>query len=630
MRSRHTDVGRDRRALLKAAIAAGILVLICVTAQAGIFGGKSSGGDAGSVSYAEETAKKTENAIEDAFPELAGSSGSADSLTKDETTYVIMDADGAEQEIAVNEWLRNPEKLDTIKDYSTLKDIRNTQGEEQFEKDGKKLTWASKGNDIRYSGTTGADLPVSVEVSYYLNGDYVTADEIAGQSGDVEIHFDYGVNARDRVVIGGSGYDLTHPYIMASGVLLDNDKFTDIQVSNGRVINEAGKAVCLGIALPGLQADLAISHDMIDIPESVVIKARTSDFKITGTYTLALTGLLKDFDTSTGDVTSKLDELESAFGKLSKASSALVKGSRKVADGAEKLTDGTDQLTDGTSVLKKGSNKLSAGVSKLVKGSKQLASGSDQVKNGAKKAEEGADKLSSGMQEITSHSEELSEGTDTLEENVFDNATQLLQANLIAAGMPEEEAKLFTLAPSTYKLVLETLAKAAPEHAEEFKAAEDRLDALEEYIDGVKSYIGAVDEAASGADELSSKMGELTDGAKAVDDGAESIYGGLSELSGNIPTLKKGVNKIVSGASKIDSGAGKLASGSDELADNMKKFDKQGIKKLVSSLDTTQIADTLDRFDAIAKASANKHFVGGTPKEIAGDARIIFKTGAVE
>ena len=69
---------------------------------------------------------------------------------------------------------------------------------------------------------------------------------------------------------------------------------------------------------------------------------------------------------------------------------------------------------------------------------------------------------------------------------------------------------------------------------------------------------------------------------------------------------------------------------SDELADNMKKFDKQGIKKLVSSLDTTQIADTLDRFDAIAKASANKHFVGGTPKEIAGDARIIFKTGAVE
>ncbi len=103
MRSKHTDVGRDRRALLKAAIAAGILVLICVTAQAGIFGGKNSGGDAGSVSYAEETAKKTENAIEDAFPELAGSSGSADSLTKDETTYVIMDADGAEQEIAVNE-----------------------------------------------------------------------------------------------------------------------------------------------------------------------------------------------------------------------------------------------------------------------------------------------------------------------------------------------------------------------------------------------------------------------------------------------------------------------------------------------------------------------------------------------
>ena len=630
MRQKNTDAGNRRWVRITAAAALGILVIMCIMAQAGNSGSKSSGEDTGSISYAEETAKKTEKAIENAFPELSGNTGEAKTLRKDETVYVIMDADSGEQERVVNEWLRNPEELGTINDYSRLKDIRVTDSGQKFSQDGKKLVWDAGGKDVKYSGTTDSDLPVSVEVSYYLNGEYVTADEIAGQSGDVEIHFDYGVNARDRVVVGGSGYDLTHPYIMASGVLLDTDIFTGIEVSNGRVINEAGQAICAGIAVPGLQANLAVSHDLIDLPESVVIKAHANGFKLNGTYTIALTGLLKDFDSKTDDVTSKLDELESAFGKLSKASSDLVKGSRKVADGADKLADGTDELTDGTSALKDGSSTLSAGVSKLVNGSKKVENGADKVAKGASKAEEGAGRLADGMTEIKSHNQELSDGTDLLEENVFNNATELLQAKLIAAGMPEEEAKLFVLEPATYKLVFKALIEAAPEHAEEFIEAEEKLDSMVEYVEGVHSYIDAVGEAADGANELSSKMGELTEGTETLEKGTDTLYSGMESLYGKLPKLNNGINKIVSGASKIDNGANKLASGSDELADGMKKFDKQGIKKLVNSLDTTQIADTLDRFNAIAKASANKHFLGGSPKKIAGDTRIIFKTGAIE
>ena len=629
---RQKNSGTVRRAAIRfySVLMTGIMIFTCVLTQAGVSGLNKSGGLAGSVSYAEETARETEDAIDKAFPDLTGSSKKADKLTKDETTYVIMDADGDEKERVVNEWLRNPEELDTINDLSILKDIQNTSGKEKFRQDGKKLSWDAGGKDIKYTGTTNRDLPVDVEVSYYLDGEYVTASEIAGQSGEVEIHFDYGVHARDRVTVGGYGYDLTHPYVMASGVLLDDKNFTDIEISNGRVINEAGQAICLGIAVPGLQANLALPGDMIDLPESVVVRAKTTDFKINGTYTLALTGILGDVDTKPGEITSKLDELESAFNKLSKASSDLVKGSRKVANGADKLSDGTNKLTDGTSELKKGGNTLSSGVSKLVEGSKQLASGSDKVKDGAKAAEDGADKLSSGLKEISGHSEELNDGTDKLEDNVFNTATQLLQANLIAAGMPEEEAKVFVLTPSTYKLVLDTLAEQAPEHAAEFEEAKERLDSMEEYIDGVKSYTSAVDEAATGAEELSSNMGKLTDGTEELNKGADSIYGGLSTLSGKIPQLKNGINKIVSGASSVDRGANKLASGSDDLAAGMKKFDKDGIKKLVSSLDTTQIAETLDRLDAIAKASSNKHFVGGTPKAIAGETRIIFKTDAIK
>ena len=100
----------------------------------------------GDVSYAE-VAKKTQDSVESAFPDITVNSDDADSLRKDETVYVIMDADGAETERIVGEWLKNPEKLDSIEDESDLEDIKNTNGDETFKQDGSRLTWAAAGNE---------------------------------------------------------------------------------------------------------------------------------------------------------------------------------------------------------------------------------------------------------------------------------------------------------------------------------------------------------------------------------------------------------------------------------------------------------------------------------------------------
>ncbi len=581
------------------------------------------------MSYAE-VAKKTQDSVESSFPDITLKSDDAEKLRKDETVYVIMDADGNETERVVSEWLKNPEKLDTIKDKTKLKDIRNTNGDEKFEQDGKKVVWAAGGNDIKYTGESDADLPVSVEVTYYLDGEQVSADEIAGQSGDVEIHFDYGVNARDRVTSDGSGYDLTHPYIMASGVVLDNDKFSDVEVSTGRVLNESGSSVCLGIALPGMQDNLALDKDMIDIPESVVIKANTTDFKIDGTYTVALTGLFENIDADTDDITDKLDELESGLGKLSDASTKLVKGSKQLSKGADKLSDGTSSLASGTSKLNKSSKKLADGVKKLKNGSKKLASGTSAIKEGTEAAEKGANQISAGLDQLSGNSEALNQGTQQIESSVFASATTQLQAMLVAGGMPEEQAEKYVLTPSSYADVLAKLSEALPDYKEAFGQVKGSLDSVEKYVGSVKTYTDGVDQIAAGADQLSSSMGKLTEGAKAVDEGAGQVYGGLKSLSGKMPELKKGISQLNSGAQQIDSGAGQLAAGSDKLSSGIAKFDKDGIKKLTGELDTDEITDTLGRLEAISKASGKKHFMGGSPKNIQGESRIIFKTGAVE
>ena len=619
-----------RNALKVCGIASVSLVLVIGGVLIKNGAAKFGGFDGNSEPSYAEVAKKTQDSVEKSFPDITVKSGDADSLRKDETVYVIMDADGDEQEIVVNEWLKNPEKLDVIKDKSDLTDICNTNGDETFDQNGKKLTWAAKGNDIKYSGKTDADLPVSVEVTYYLDGEQMTAEEIAGKSGDVEIHFDYGVNVHDRITSGGSGFVLTHPYIMASGVVLDNDKFSDVTVSTGRVMNESGSSVCLGIALPGMQNNLALSSDMIDIPESVVIKASTSDFKIDGTYTVALTGLLEDIDTDTGDVTDKLDDLESALGKLSDASSKLVKGSKQLAGGANDLSDGTSAISDGTSKLKGSSKKLATGVSKLTSGSKKLSSGTTGIKDGAAEAEKGVKQISQGLDTLSGNSEALNQGTKQIEASVFGSATTQLQAMLVAGGMPEEQASQYVLEPSNYADVLDKLSQAVPDYKEAFSQVKGSLDSVEKYVGSVKAYTDGVDQISEGADKLSSSMGELTEGAKSVDEGADQIYEGLKSLSGKMPALKKGISKLDKGADAVDNGADKLASGADTLAGGIAKFDKEGIKKLAGSLDASEITDVLDRLDAVSKASGKRHFVGGSPEKIQGESRVIFKTGAVE
>lgn len=71
------------------------------------------------------------------------------------------------------------------------------------------------------------------------------------------------------------------PFLMISGMILDNDHFKNITVDNGKVIDDGDKTVVAGFALPGLSDNLALSDGTdIDIPSSVTIKADVTDFHL--------------------------------------------------------------------------------------------------------------------------------------------------------------------------------------------------------------------------------------------------------------------------------------------------------------------------------------------------------------
>ena len=73
-----------------------------------------------------------------------------------------------------------------------------------------------------------------MKVRYYLDGKSISAGDIAGKAGNVTIRFDYTINTEAT----SNGYVFKTPYTMASGVILDDEHFTDVKVNDGKVIDD--------------------------------------------------------------------------------------------------------------------------------------------------------------------------------------------------------------------------------------------------------------------------------------------------------------------------------------------------------------------------------------------------------
>ena len=144
---------------------------------------------AGQQAITAEAAEKSE--LEEKIGELVNKKSGVDDTTKDETVYVISDAKGQSGKVIVEEWLKNRDGAATIEDVSDLEGITNIKGDETFTKDGDKLTWQANGNDIYYEGTTDKEVPVSEKITYFLDGEEIEPEELAGKSGEVTIRFDY-------------------------------------------------------------------------------------------------------------------------------------------------------------------------------------------------------------------------------------------------------------------------------------------------------------------------------------------------------------------------------------------------------------------------------------------------------
>ena len=284
-------------------------------------------------------------------------------IGKDESVYLISDASGKVYSTIVSDHLTNKDKADTLEDQSNLKDIKNVKGDEEFTQDGDKLTWKAGGNDIYYQGTTDEEAPVSQKVTYYLDGEEIAPEDLAGKSGKVTIHFDYTNNSSYKETINGKEVEVKVPFAAVTAMVLD-DSFTNVEVKNGKVQSNGDNNIIIGYALPGIKESLNVEDsdfvDDLELPEDFEVTADVKDFKLDTAMTIVMNaGSMVSMEK--GD-SSSLDDM---IDELSDASTKLKDGSSDLAKGIDTLQSSLADYASGMSELYSKSGDLASGVNTL-------------------------------------------------------------------------------------------------------------------------------------------------------------------------------------------------------------------------------------------------------------------------
>ena len=284
-------------------------------------------------------------------------------IGKDESVYLISDANGKVYNTIVSDHLTNKDKADTLEDQSNLKDIKNVKGDEEFTQDGDKLTWKAGGNDIYYQGTTDEEAPISQKVTYYLDGEEIAPEDLAGKSGKVTIHFDYTNNSSYKETINGKEVEVKVPFAAVTAMVLD-DSFTNVEVKNGKVQSNGDNNIIIGYALPGIKESLNVEDsdfvDDLELPEDFEVTADVKDFKLDTAMTIVMNaGSMVSMEK--GD-SSSLDDM---IDELSDASTQLKDGSSDLAKGIDTLQSSLADYASGMSELYSKSGDLASGVNTL-------------------------------------------------------------------------------------------------------------------------------------------------------------------------------------------------------------------------------------------------------------------------
>ncbi len=431
-------------------------------------------------------------------------------LTKNETIYTSLDENGKLVISTVNNHLMVDSKTE-IEDETELKNILNINGKETFTLEKNTLKWKSNGRDIFYRGDTTKEQPIDVEIEYYLDGQEMKPKEMIGKKGNVKLVLHYQNKLANQVNIGGKTETIYTPFVVTTGMVLNNDNNKNIIVENGKAINSGSRTMIIGLSAPGLYQSFNIKE--LENLDTVTITYDTTKFSLGSIYMVATPKLLEEKDL---EIFSKLNSLSSNLETLKSSMDELEKGAKKLSDGSIALSSGATEINTNLKTVTESITKIKNGSTTLKEGLENIVTTLDQT-------------IISIENELQVSN--LSEANQQLEGLKLGNEA-IITSTLTKLGMDYNTLMAYSGTDTTIleaKQLVYVLSM-------DSKVVEQSISSLN-LLPILK---GGLEQLRDGSKEIEYNLGLLENGTKQLEKGTETLALGASELKEGIVTLSNG------------------------------------------------------------------------------------------
>ena len=518
----------------------------------------------------------------------------AKALTKDETVYGKFDNTGKIKNVYVNEHLINNTKESELKDYTELKEIFNLNGDETFNIDGSSIVWNSNGNDIFYQGKYENDLPVTLKITYKLDGKETNVSDMLGKSGKVDITIKYINNDKHSMLINGKYETLYTPFVVMFGTSINETNTSNITINNGKVVSNGSKNFIVGISTPGLYESLKISN-FKDL-DTIKISYDTTCFELGSIYSVITPKVIDESDLKIFD---KIDNLSNKVNTLQKNTDLIESNTLKLYNGSSLIRK---NLLNSINNLKNNSGN--------VLNEKELEAISTKVVNETNKTFTDDYKVKLGestWKTVSASLKSSDEVTNKVTSITTSSVSNAVIDYLKSVGEYEDYVKCEMGDSASCQVI------ASDKTLPYVKVA--ALKSSSETAKNVSSYVSnyTAEVVTKTVAPLVAQTTALETSKTVSKNVANEVANSVKEAS--IQTVSSSLKELYDGISKLDDGL-------KELSDGITKYNNEGIKS-ISKLVNGDVKNISARVKALTKLSNDYKTIQST-KKVNGSTKLIY------
>lgn len=442
-------------------------------------------------------------------------------VKKNETIYVTQE-NGKIIDKTASVWLNSEENI-KVKDKSNLKEIKNLETDEKIKTEGGYINWDQEDKDIYYQGKSNEELPVDVNIKYFLDGKEISAKDLEGKSGQLKITVDTVNKKYEEAKINGKDTNIYSPYAVLTAMTFDSEKVTNIKSDDGKIVKDGKNEIVTGLLTPGLKENLKdiLDEDKLEkFKDHMEIEMDVKDYKVAEMYTIITNEFFQEDANinSLDDLNNGIDQLEDNIVKLVDGSDQLFEASQKLNDGIGKVSDGANSLAEGTSKLDSSFGQLQNGFKDLPEKVKPIAGAVNELNQGGASLNKGITDYTKAVGQINENMPALNQGASALEEG----------AGKLDDGLGELKKGTASLREKTYML------------ASSGDEKDKMTSSLGELQSGVNQLGENIKPLATGLGELNKGLGQISQSSKSLNQG----IAGLNQQAKNTPNMAASIANI--------------------------------------------------------------------------------------